>query len=122
MSRRSILVAGGAGYIGSHVLHQLHDAGEKIVVPDKISTEFRSAAPAAVPLIVGDVGDGNRAGLSAPSKQTSAPAIHPRSLPDLANCATYSVGNPTVTISISSSLTHLPGKIDLQHFHSSCPE
>jgi UDP-glucose 4-epimerase len=53
----TILVTGGAGYIGSHMVHELADAGEPVVVIDDLSTGFRSALPKSVPLIVGDVGD-----------------------------------------------------------------
>jgi UDP-glucose 4-epimerase len=54
----TILVTGGGGYIGSHMVHDLHDAGEAIVVIDDLSTGFRSALPKTVPLVLGDVGDG----------------------------------------------------------------
>jgi UDP-glucose 4-epimerase len=53
----SILVTGGGGYIGSHMVHALADAGETVVVVDNLSTGFRSALPQSVPLIVGDVGN-----------------------------------------------------------------
>lgn len=53
----TILVTGGAGYIGSHMTLELRDAGEAVVVLDDLSTGFRSAVPADVPLIVGDFGD-----------------------------------------------------------------
>jgi len=53
----TILVTGGAGYIGSHTVHELTDAGEQVVVLDNLSTGFRFALPAGVPLVVGDVGD-----------------------------------------------------------------
>ena len=43
MSRKTILVTGGAGYIGSHVVRQLGEAGERIVVLDDLSTGFRQA-------------------------------------------------------------------------------
>ena len=52
----SILVTGGAGYIGSHVLRQLRERGERVVVLDNLSTGFRSAVLGA-PLVVGDTGD-----------------------------------------------------------------
>lgn len=52
----SILVTGGAGYIGSHVVRQLRERGERVVVLDNLSTGFRSAVLDA-PLIVGDTGD-----------------------------------------------------------------
>jgi len=53
----TVLVTGGAGYIGSHMVHALVDAGERVVVVDNLSTGFRWAIPAGVPLVVGDTGD-----------------------------------------------------------------
>jgi UDP-glucose 4-epimerase len=55
----SILVTGGAGYIGSHLVHELADAGERVVVLDNLSTGFSWAVAAGVPLVVGDTGDQN---------------------------------------------------------------
>jgi len=51
-----VLVTGGAGYIGSHVVRQLGEAGEDIVVLDNLSTGFRSAVTSGT-LVVGDTGD-----------------------------------------------------------------
>jgi UDP-glucose 4-epimerase len=53
----SVLVTGGAGYIGSHMVLELLDAGETVVVLDNLSTGFRWAVPPAATLVVGDVGD-----------------------------------------------------------------
>ena len=53
----SVLVTGGAGYIGSHMVLELREAGETVVVLDNLSTGFRWAVPDDVPLVVGDVGD-----------------------------------------------------------------
>ena len=53
----TILVTGGAGYIGSHMVHTLLDAGESVVVLDNLSTGFDWAVPKGVPLVVGDTGD-----------------------------------------------------------------
>ena len=53
----TVLVTGGAGYIGSHMVHTLADAGERVVVLDNLSTGFRSALPKDVPLFVGETGD-----------------------------------------------------------------
>jgi UDP-glucose 4-epimerase len=55
----SILVTGGAGYIGSHMVHILADAGEHVVVLDNLSTGFDWAIAKVVPLVVGDTGDQN---------------------------------------------------------------
>jgi UDP-glucose 4-epimerase len=52
----SILVTGGAGYIGSHTVQQLRDRGESVVVIDNLATGFRQAVGDA-PLVTGDVGD-----------------------------------------------------------------
>jgi UDP-glucose 4-epimerase len=52
----SVLVTGGAGYIGSHTLLQLTARGEKVVVLDDLSTGFRQAV-GDLPLVVGNVGD-----------------------------------------------------------------
>ncbi|MGD9738383.1 MAG: UDP-glucose 4-epimerase GalE [Bauldia sp.] len=54
----TILVTGGAGYIGSHVVWDLVDSGEKVVVVDNLSTGFRWALPPEAELVTGDVGDG----------------------------------------------------------------
>jgi UDP-glucose 4-epimerase len=56
MSRSSILVTGGAGYIGSHVVLQLRARGEQVVVLDDLSTGFKQAV-LDTPLVVGKVGD-----------------------------------------------------------------
>ncbi|MCB1548673.1 MAG: UDP-glucose 4-epimerase GalE [Hyphomicrobiaceae bacterium] len=53
----AILVTGGAGYIGSHVVLELIDAGETVVVLDDLSTGRRSAVPPQARLVVGDIGD-----------------------------------------------------------------
>jgi UDP-glucose 4-epimerase len=53
----TILVTGGAGYIGSHMVHALADAGEPVVVLDNLSTGFDWAMPKGVPLLVGESGD-----------------------------------------------------------------
>ena len=57
MRKMTVLVTGGAGYIGSHMVLELLDAGEKVVVLDNLSTGFRWAVPQAATLVVGDVGD-----------------------------------------------------------------
>jgi len=56
MKRGTILVTGGAGYIGSHVVLQLRARGEPVVVLDDLSRGFRQAV-LDTPLIVGKVGN-----------------------------------------------------------------
>ena len=53
----TVLVTGGAGYIGSHMVLDLLDSGESVVVLDNLSTGFRWAVPTNATLVVGDVGD-----------------------------------------------------------------
>ena len=53
----TVLVTGGAGYIGSHMVHALVDAGERVVVLDNLTTGFDWAMPKGVPLVVGETGD-----------------------------------------------------------------
>jgi len=53
----AILVTGGAGYIGGHVVRELREAGEAVVVIDDLSAGSRSVVPPEVPLIAGDCGD-----------------------------------------------------------------
>jgi UDP-glucose 4-epimerase len=53
----TILVTGGAGYIGSHMVHELVDAGEPIAVLDNLSTGFRFLLPSSVPFVAGSTGD-----------------------------------------------------------------
>jgi UDP-glucose 4-epimerase len=56
MKQTSILVTGGAGYIGSHVVLQLRERGERVVVLDDLSRGFPQAVLDA-PLVTGHVGD-----------------------------------------------------------------
>lgn len=52
----SVLVTGGAGYIGSHTVQQLVERGERVVVIDNLSTGFREAVRGAS-FVEGNVGD-----------------------------------------------------------------
>ena len=52
-----VLVTGGAGFIGSHMVLELLDAGEDVVVLDNLSTGFRWAVPDRAKFVAGDVGD-----------------------------------------------------------------
>lgn len=53
----TVLVTGGAGFIGSHMVLSLLDSGEKVVVLDNLSTGFRFLVPKDAHLFVGDIGD-----------------------------------------------------------------
>jgi UDP-glucose 4-epimerase len=59
MKQATILVTGGAGYIGSHVVLQLRARGERVVVLDDLSRGFRQAV-LDTPLVIGEVGDRER--------------------------------------------------------------
>jgi UDP-glucose 4-epimerase len=56
MNQGTILVTGGAGYIGSHVVLQLRARGERVVVLDNLITGFRQAV-LDCPLVIGNTGD-----------------------------------------------------------------
>ncbi len=55
--KRRVLVTGGAGYIGSHAVLALRDAGWPVVVIDNLVTGFRWAVPDDVPFHQGDIAD-----------------------------------------------------------------
>jgi len=55
----TILVTGGTGYIGSHMVLNLTDSGEKVVVLDNLSTGVKGNLAAAAELIIGDIADGD---------------------------------------------------------------
>lgn len=58
----TILVTGGAGYIGSHVTHALLDRGEDVVVLDDLSTGRRASVGTGATFVEGDVADGRLVG------------------------------------------------------------
>ena len=57
MSKVPVLVTGGAGYIGSHAVLALQDAGYPVAVIDNLFTGFRFAVPHGVPFYEGDIAD-----------------------------------------------------------------
>jgi UDP-glucose 4-epimerase len=56
----TVLVTGGAGYIGSHMVHALVDPGERVVVLDNLTTGFDWAVAPGATLLIGDTGDQSR--------------------------------------------------------------
>jgi len=56
MTHGTVLVTGGAGYIGSHVVRQLGESAERVLTLDNLCTGFRSAVLHGA-LVVGDTGD-----------------------------------------------------------------
>ncbi len=52
-----MLVVGGAGYVGSHAVRALVDAGRAVVIVDDLSTGHRDLVPAGIPLIEGSAYD-----------------------------------------------------------------
>jgi UDP-glucose 4-epimerase len=57
MRRKRFFVAGGAGFVGSHLVLALADLGQEVVVLDNFRTGHRAAVPAGVRLIEGDLAD-----------------------------------------------------------------
>jgi UDP-glucose-4-epimerase GalE len=55
--RTTILVTGGAGFVGSHFARLAADAGREVVILDDLSGGAPAALPASIPLVVGDIGD-----------------------------------------------------------------
>ncbi len=56
----NIFVTGGAGYVGSHCIRALCEAGHNVVVYDNLSTGHRDAVEPPATLVVGDLGDTHR--------------------------------------------------------------
>ena len=56
-SKEPVLITGGAGYIGSHVVPVFREASYPVVVLDDLSTGHRAAVPGDIPFVEGDVGD-----------------------------------------------------------------
>src|SRR4030088_703551 len=53
----TVLITGGAGYIGSHMVHALAEAGESVAGVGNLSTGFFAFLPEGVPLFIGDAAD-----------------------------------------------------------------
>ena len=59
----AVLVTGGAGYIGSHMVYRLRDSGEDVVVLDNLSTGVKENLPNDCELVEGDAGDETLVGM-----------------------------------------------------------
>jgi UDP-glucose 4-epimerase len=60
VEQMTVLITGGAGYIGSHMVHALVDAGERVVVLDNLATGFPWAVAGGATLVVAESGDQSR--------------------------------------------------------------
>ena len=69
----TVLVTGGAGYIGSHMVHESVDAGESVVVLDNLSTGHAWAVAEGVPLVI-DFAERGRRRAEHGRRATGAPA------------------------------------------------
>ena len=67
----SVLVTGGAGYIGSHTVRRLQADGVDVVVLDSLEFGYRQSIP-GVPLVVADITDRD-AVARAPAPTTGSP-------------------------------------------------
>jgi UDP-galactose 4-epimerase (EC 5.1.3.2) len=56
----NILICGGAGYVGSHMVRYLLDRDHHVVVYDNLSTGHRKSVPAGTPFVHGDIGDAGK--------------------------------------------------------------
>ena len=71
----AVLITGGAGYIGSHMVHEFADAGEPVVVLDNLSNGFRFLLPTPVPFVSGSTGDPPASGTEIVSSSSSSRRI-----------------------------------------------
>ncbi len=55
----SVLVLGGAGYIGSHTVYELMELGEEVIIIDNLETGYREAIPSGIRFYQGDIRDRN---------------------------------------------------------------
>ena len=93
-ARDPVLVTGGAGYVGSHIVLALRDAGYRVVVLDDLSTGDRGAVPVGVALIQADAGD-DEAVRGAIERYGVAAAVHAAA--DLGDTARAAARNRAVS-------------------------
>src|SRR4030088_11916 len=80
----TVLVTGGAGYIGSHLVYALVDAGERVVVLDNLTTGFDWTVAKGASLAIGDTGDKARGAALIAEQHVGAiiPFAAPTAVPD----------------------------------------
>ena len=111
----TVLVTGGAGYIGSHALHHLMDQGITPVVVDNLVTGIRSAIPDHVPFYEGSIGDEDLMKTIFSSHQIKAvlhfagSVVVPESVENPAKYFTNNTGNTLALIRamVASGVKHL---------------
>jgi UDP-glucose 4-epimerase len=55
--RCTVLVTGGAGFVGSHFARMAAEAGRNVVILDDLSGGTAAPLPSSIPMIVGDIGN-----------------------------------------------------------------
>lgn len=103
----TVLVTGGAGYVGSHVVRSLLASGRQVVVVDSLRTGSASAVPGGTPLVVADVQDTVRLGEVVREHQVTA-CIHLAGLKNpgesMADPGLYFRYNTSGTLSVLEAL------------------
>jgi UDP-glucose 4-epimerase len=86
----TVIITGGTGYIGSHMLLELVDAGERALVLDNLSTGYDWAVAPGVPLVVSESGDQDLVARIIRQYGVDASFISPPRLSSPIQCATRS--------------------------------
>jgi UDP-glucose 4-epimerase len=73
----TVLITGGAGYIGSHMVHALADVGERAVVLDNLATGFDWAVARDASLVIGDCGDQSHVAALLQNMESTPSSISP---------------------------------------------
>jgi UDP-glucose 4-epimerase len=117
----SVLVTGGAGYIGSHTVRALRRRSRDVVVLDSLEMGHRQAVPSDVPLVVGDIADADLVARTVEEHGVTA-AIHFAALKaageSMENPARYFANNVGKSNTLLDSLRL--GGVDRFVFSSTC--
>jgi UDP-glucose-4-epimerase GalE len=102
-----VLVTGGAGYIGSHAVRALVDAGHRVAVLDDLSAGHEAAVPPGVPIVTCDMHDTDRVAQALAEHQAEA-VMHFAAWLDVgasvANPVGYYHNNVTGTLSVMEAM------------------